>query len=218
MTGRVLVPQHPDLIYHLLPDKWLTPGHGGIAFRGLTYDGDILEEIRGVRPGTYRAHDAKVPFLFDPRDRSRLWHRSIRDDRIHELVWRDAHLLDAPLTDVVVDAARALIKDRGGNGVVSRRNVTREIVTAITQLTTAPSEEEWRGKLMRASMRHDQAILDHAEAQAARELMDAAAESPTLGRFPRLAPSASDTDTPAADQAFAIDFDAPLPNYDNEAI
>jgi hypothetical protein len=106
-----------------------------------------------------------VPFLYDPRDRTRIWHRSIHDDRVHELSWRDAHLLDAPLTDVVVDAARKLIKARGGNGVVSRRNVTREIIAAITELTTAPTDEEWRGKLIRAGMRHDQALIDHAEAR-----------------------------------------------------
>jgi len=218
VTGRVLAPQHPDLIYSLLPAKWLTPGHGGITFRGLTYDGDILDEIRGARPGTYRARDAKVPILFDPRDRSRIWHRSIHDDRIHELIWRDAHLLDAPLTDVIVDAARTLIQNRGGNGVVSRRNVTREIITAITQLTTAPTDEEWRGKLIRASMRHDQAILDHAEAQAARELLDPTAGAPTIGRIPRTASPAADSDTPTPDPApFAIDFDAPFPSYDDEA-
>ena len=40
ITGRLLVPQHPDLIFSLLPEKWLTPGNGGVAFRGLTYDGE----------------------------------------------------------------------------------------------------------------------------------------------------------------------------------
>ena len=120
--------------------------------------------------------------------------------------------------DVIVDAARTLIQNRGGNGVVSRRNVTREIITAITQLTTAPTDEEWRGKLIRASMRHDQAILDHAEAQAARELLDPTAGAPTIGRIPRTASPAADFDTPAPDPApFAIDFDAPFPSYDDEA-
>lgn len=214
-AGRLLVPQHPDLIFSMLPEKWLTPGNGGIAFRGLTYDGDILEEIRGVRPGTYRAKDAKVPFLYDPRDRSRMWHRSIHNDRVHELVWRDAHLVDAPLTDVVVDAARALITDRGGNGVVSRRNVAREIIAAITQLTTGPTDEEWRGKLIRARMRHDQAIIDYAEAEAARELVEAqvAAGSPRTGRIPAQ-PDPGNAQVP--DEGLRIDFDAALPDYDQQ--
>lgn len=216
ITGRLLAPQHPDLIFSLLPEKWLTPGNGGIAFRGLTYDGDILDEVRGVRPGTYRAQDAKVPFLFDPRDRTRIWHRSRRDDRIYELEWRDAHLTDAPLTDVVVQAARQLIRARGGNGVVSRRNVAREIVAAITELTTAPTEEEWRGKLIRASMRHEQALVDHAEAAAARELLDGRPVAiPNLTIVPS---SPENEDDASGDPRMAFDFDAPFPDYDDEAL
>lgn len=213
ITGRLLVPQHPDLTFSLLPEKWLTPGNGGVAFRGLTYDGDILDEIREVRPGTYRAKDSKVPFLYDPRDRGRLWHRSTHDDRIYELGWRDAHLLDAPLTEVVIKAARDLIADRGGNNVVSRRNVTREIVTAITQLTTAPTDEEWRGKLIRSRMRHDQASIDYAEADAARQLLEGQAAA-GLPRIPRANATAA-AGEPQDD--LVIDFDAPLPDYDIEA-
>lgn len=216
ITGRVLVPQHPDLIFSLLPEKWLTPGNGGVEFRGLTYDGDILDGIRGVRPGTYRAKDAKVPFLFDPRDRSRLWHRSRLDDRIYELEWRDAHLLDAPLTDVVVDAARRLIRDRGGNGVVSRRNVAREIIAAITELTTAPTDEEWRSKLIRAAVRHDQALIDHGEARAARELVDT--QPATRLKLATGPESTGDSAVAGTDSTTAIDFDAPFPDYDKEAL
>jgi len=215
ITGRILVPQHPDLIFSLLPEKWLTPGNGGVAFRGLTYDGDILKEVQGVRPGTYRAQDGKVPFLYDPRDRTRIWHRSRVDDRIHELQWRDAHLLDAPLTDVVVEEARKLIKHRGGNGVVSRRNVTREIVAAITELTTAPTDEEWRGKLIRAGMRHEQALIDHAEACAAAELVDSqSAGRPQLTAVPSLEDSADPDNLPSP----VFDFDAPFHDYDAGAV
>ncbi len=217
ITGRLLVPQHPDLIFSLLPEKWLTPGNGGIEFRGLTYDGDILDEVRRVRPGTYRAADAKVPFLYDPRDRSRLWHRSRLDDRVHELLWRDAHLLDAPLTDVVVDAARKLIKARGGNGVVSRRNVAREIVAAITELTTAPTDDSWRTKVIRASVRHDQALMDYAEAQAARDLVDGQPVPIGTGHLGSNSDT-SDADADALGIPPALDFDSPFPDYEAEAI
>jgi len=202
-TGRVLVPQHPDLIFQVLPEKWLTPGNGGVTFRGLTYDADILDEIRAAGPGTYRTRDGKVPFLYDPRDRTRIWHRSTRDDRIHELTWRDSHLVDAPLTDVVVDAARALVAERGGNGVVSRRNVAREIVAAITELTTAPTMEEWRAKLIRARMRHDQALLDHAETAQAGDLLEDARRPGTLTAAVLTDPA---DDAPAPE--------APWPDYD----
>ena len=138
------------------------------------------------------------------------------DDRIYELEWRDAHLIDAPLTDVVVEAARKLIKDRGGNGVVSRRNVAREIITAITELTTAPTDEEWRAKLIRAAVRHDQAQIDYAEAEAARNLVD---EQANVVR-----PLRTGTDTTGSDpqpsgdtEPFVFDYDAPFPDYDAEA-
>ncbi len=218
ITGRLLVPQHPDLIFSLLPEKWLTPGNGGVAFRGLTYDGDILDEVRGVRPGTYRAQDAKVPFHYDPRDRSRLWHRSRHDDRIYELQWRDAHLVEAPLTDVVVQRARQLIRDRGGNRVVSRRNVTREIIAAITELSAAPTDEEWRSKLIRAGMRHDQALIDHAEADAARALIDTAADVTPPSLRPGASLAEDDPIADAAETTTQIDFDSAFPDYDSEAI
>jgi hypothetical protein len=217
ITGRLLVPQHPDLIFSLLPEKWLTPGNGGVAFRGLTYDGDILDEIRGLRPGTFRTQDAKVPFHYDPRDRTRLWHRSRHDDRIYELQWRDAHLVEAPLTDVVVQRARQLIKERGGNRVVSRRNVTREIIAAITELSTAPTDEEWRSKLIRAGMRHDQALIDHAEADAARQLVDSAADTPSAPR-PRPALTVAADEVDGIDSPAPIDFDSAFPDYDSEAM
>lgn len=207
VTGRLLVPQHPDLIYSLLPERWLTPGHGGVTFRGLTYDGDVLDEVRGVRTGTYRAKDAKVPFMYDPRDRSRIWHRSVRDQRIHELRWRDAHLADAPLTDVVVEAARQLLAERGGNKVVSRHNVTREIVSAITQLTIAPTDEEWRGKLIRSRMRHDQSLIDHTEAVEAHRLLDEHA-------YTDLARSTRDEPPPTtSDAEVVLAFEEPWPDY-----
>ena len=132
-----------------------------------------------------------------------------------ELEWRDAHLIDAPLTDVVVEAARKLIKDRGGNGVVSRRNVAREIITAITELTTAPTDEEWRAKLIRAAVRHDQAQIDYAEAEAARELVD---EQATVVRpLRQRTAAAGDTDATGDAEPLVIDYDAPFPDYDAEA-
>lgn len=123
ITGRLLVPQHPDLIFSLLPEKWLTPGNGGIAFRGLTYDGDVLDEIHGVRPGTYRARKAKVPFLFDPRDRPNPDMALQPPQRPH----LRARVEGLPPPRCAPDRcrrqkARKLIRARGGNGVVSRRN------------------------------------------------------------------------------------------------
>lgn len=99
---------------------------------------------------------------------------------------------------------------------MSRRNVTREIVSAITELTTAPTDEEWRGKLIRASMRHDRALVDHAEAAAARELVDG---QPVATPNLTVVPSNLETDEANKDGPMrAIDFDAPFPDYDDEAL
>ncbi|WP_446666614.1 hypothetical protein [Flexivirga sp. B27] len=166
-TGRLLVPQHPDLLYQFLPVRWLTPGNGGVTYRHLTYDGPIVDELRGLRPRTFRDKDDKIPFLIDPRDRNRIWHRSRLDDRVHELVWRDSHLVHAPMTDWVVSRAAELMNARGGNAALSRRKTMREIVEAITVLTSPGGAEEWHTQLGRAHIRHEQALIDHAEAAAA---------------------------------------------------
>lgn len=212
-TGRILVPQHPDLIYQFLPIRWLSIGNAGVTYRGLTYDGPVVDELRGLRPGTFRAEDGKIPFFYDPRDRTRLWHRSaITEDRVVELRWRHAGLVDAPLTDVVVQRARQLIKARGGNNVLSRRGTMHEIIDAIGELTTPPSVEEWRTQLGAAALRHQQALLDHSEFAAARELMDGFADhtEPGLAPVVPLRP-AGDRDAPSVPPGF--DWDAPLPDY-----
>lgn len=212
-TGRILVPQHPDLIYQFLPIRWLSVGNAGVTHRGLTYDGPVIDDLRALRPGTFRAKDAKAPFFYDPRDRTRLWHRSaITRDRIVELRWRQAHLVDAPLTDVVVQRARELIKARGGNHVVSRRGTMLEIVDALGELTTPPTAEEWRARLGRATLRHQQALIDHAEAADARALVDGL----TSGTDPALAPVVPlrpATTTEAVQVPPGFDWDAPLPDY-----
>jgi len=212
VTGRILVPQHPDLIFQFLPIRWLTPGNAGIQYRGLTYDGPVMDELRGLAPRTFRSRDDKVPFFYDPHDRTRLWHRSRKDGRIHELRWRQAHLVDAPLTDVVVKRARQLINHRGGNAALSKRRTALEIVDALTELTTPPTPEEWRAQLASARLRHERALIDHAEADAARQVVEGGArpksseEQPDPGQvisFP----------TPQTQDLGDFDWDAPWPDY-----
>lgn len=200
-TGRLLVPQHPDLIYQFLPVHWLTPGNGGVTYRHLTYDGPVVDELRGLRPRTFRDKDDKIPFLVDPRDRTRIWHRSRLDDRVHELGWRDAHLIDAPMTESIVNRAVELINRRGGNAAVSRRKTMREIVDAVTDLTGPTSSEEWHTQLGRAHIRHEQALIDHGEAAAAADAVSDAPVAPVV-------PLRPDTTSPSMDLVEA------WPDYD----
>jgi len=53
VTGRIHVPQHPDLIYQFLPKRWLTIGHAGVEYKNLTYDAEILDDFRDLRRGTF---------------------------------------------------------------------------------------------------------------------------------------------------------------------
>lgn len=207
VTGRILVPQHPDLVYDFLPIRWLTLGNAGVEYRGLTYDGDILDELRGLRPGTFREDKPdRVPFLYDPRDRTRLWHRDRFTDRVHELRWREAHLLDAPLTDAIVDGARRLLAARGGNKTLTKKAVMLELIDAVTELTTTTSTEEWHARLAAAQLRHEQARIDHADALAAHHLVEARASGTPVRALP------TTTAVPAA-----VVWDEPWPDYDGQA-
>ena len=211
-AGRLTVPQHPDLIYQFLPIRWLRPGHAGVEYKNLTYDAEVLEDFRSVRGGRFRDKDNAVPFHYDPRDVTRLWFRHPDTDRIHEIPWRGRHLIHAPLVDVVRDRALARIKERGGNRVLNKTVVMRQIIDEIGELTTAPATDEWRAKLSAARIRFEQAERDHAEvAEAHRVIEEQAAEGlPRIDR-PKATTTPSGTEGP-------FDFDAPLPDYDDEAI
>lgn len=211
-TGRILVPQHPDLIFQFLPIRWLTPGNAGIEYRGLTYDGPVMDELRGLAPRTFRSRDDKVPFFYDPHDRTRLWHRSRKDGRIHELRWRQAHLVNAPLTDTVVQRARQLINHRGGNTALSKRRTALEIVDAVIELTTPPTTEEWRAQLANARLRHERALVDHAEADAARAIVEGTTRPAQSGQQPDPGEVIS-FPTQETQSLSDFDWDAPWPDY-----
>lgn len=211
-TGRILVPQHPDLLYQFLPIIWLSPGHAGVEHKNLTYDAAVLEDFRSVRPGTFRAQDSAVPFHIDPRDVTRLWFRHPDTDRIHEIPWKARHLTHAPLGDVVRDRALERIRERGGNRSINKTRIMRQIIDEIGELTTVPATDEWRTKLAAAQLRWEQSQRDHAEvAEAHRVLEEQAAAGLPRIRRPEPNPTPDGAEDP-------FDFDAPLPDYDGKAI
>lgn len=172
VTGRIHVPQHPDLIYQFLPIRWLTIGHAGVEYKNLTYDAPVLDDFREVRPGTFQADSRKVPFHYDPRDVSRIWFRHPDTGRIHEIGWKARHLHDLPLSDFVRDRAIANIKARGGNRALKADSAWRQIIAELGQLTTAEETAESRAKAYAARLRWEQAQRDHAEAADVAALMD----------------------------------------------
>lgn len=207
VAGNLAVPQRPDLVYQFLPKRWLTIGNAGVEYRGLTYDGDILDELRELRPGTLRAGDARLPFIYDPRERGHLWVRHPFTDRVHTLEWRESHLVHAPLTDVVIEEARRLVRERGGNSTLSKRRVMLEIIDEITQLTATPTMDDWRDKLVAARVRHEKALLDHAEAATATREVEQSRHS-VLRLAPRTGPTA-----PASSPPEPESDDEPWPDY-----
>ncbi|MGO0577703.1 hypothetical protein [Ornithinimicrobium panacihumi] len=206
-TGRLTVPQHPDLIYQFLPIRWLRPGHAGVEYKNLTYDDEVLEDFRSVRTGRFRQKDNAVPFHYDPRDVTRLWFRHPDTDRIHEIGWRGRHLIHAPLVDVVRDRALARIKERGGNRVLNKTTIMRQIIDEIGELTTAPDSEELRTKLSAARIRWEQAQKDHDEVVQAHRLLEQQAASglPHIPKHQR--PDA------LRDDEVVLDFEEPWPDY-----
>lgn len=167
-TGRIDVPQHPDLIYQFLPVVWLTPRHAGVEYRNLTYDAPIFDEIRAMRPGQFRKDSAKVPLHMDPRDVSRLWFRDPDTDRIHEIPWRGRYLLNAPMTNRMRDKALELLRERDGRKL-GRDTATLQIIDALGQLTTPKTPDAWAAEMAATRLRWEQAQRDHAEAAQARQ-------------------------------------------------
>lgn len=166
-TGSIDVPQHSDLIYQFLPVVWLTPNGSGIEYKNLNYDCSAMQDFRRVRPGQFKRDSVQMPFHYDPRDVSRLWFRHPDTDRIHEVPWRGAALLNAPMTDRMRSRAYDLIRQRGGNRALKRGTATMQIIEALGELFTAPTSDTVADKL-----RWNAAQRDH------REAADAAATTP----------------------------------------
>lgn len=206
-TGRIHVPQHPDLLYQFLPLRWLTVRHAGVEYKNLAYDARVLDDFRTVRAGRFRAQDAKVPFHYDPHDVTRLWFRHPHTGRIDEVPWRGAHLIDAPLTGVVRDHVIKRINERGGNKALTSRSGRDDILAELGELTSAESLAEFRAQMSAARLRFDRSRIDHGEAAEAQALVD--------GRHLTVVP-----DEPAPPFLSAegpADFDTPWPDLDAAA-
>ncbi|GAB4001829.1 hypothetical protein GCM10028772_01750 [Nocardioides ultimimeridianus] len=181
VTGRLHVPQHPDLIYQFLPIRWLTIGHAGVEYKNLIYDAEVLKEFRDVRRGTFRAKDRAAPFHYDPRDMTRIWFRHPQTGRVHEIAWKAKHLYDLPLWESMVDRADALIVGRGGNRALKPRAAEHQLIEVFGRLHEVKTPTERRQDYA-SRLRWDQAQRDHDEAAEAAALMDGEGDTSTLTR------------------------------------
>lgn len=169
LTGRIDVPQKPDLIYQFLPVRWGTIDHAGVEFKDLVYDSPILDPYRSKVSGQFRAADHRAPFFVDPQDMSRIWFHDPESERVEPIEWRGAYRTDAPMTEAIVDEVRKRIRRRGGNSVLKRNSATRQILEELTQLTETRAKPELRRQLTAARLRVEQARVDHGEAQQAQD-------------------------------------------------
>jgi len=181
MTGRIDVPQSPTLLYQFLPVRWGTVRHAGVEFGNLTYDAACLDDFRAVRKGQFRTKDRAMPFFHDPHDVSRVWWADPETGLVHEIPWRGAYLLDAPMTDGVLAHVRGRIRCRGGNLVLNAESTQRMILDELTELTSTPSTREWRALISAAARRVESTARDHAEAQDAQA---AAVQGTNVRRLP----------------------------------
>jgi putative transposase len=169
VTGRIDVPQRPELIYQFLPIWWGTIGHAGVEFKDMVYESAVLDPYRSVACGRFRAADRKAPFFVDPQDLSRIWFHDPQSDRVEPIEWRGADRTDAPMAEAIVDVVRKRIRSRGGNNVLRRNAATRQILEELTQLTATPAKPMLRRKLTAARLRVEQSRFDHGEVQQAQQ-------------------------------------------------
>lgn len=190
-TGEIDVPTNPDLLYEFLPIRWGVIGHAGVEFNELVYDAEVLNRFRSVPRGTSQLGGDQAPFFWDPHDVSRVWFRHPETSRVHEVPWRGADMLLAPMTETILQEARGAIRRRGGNRMLTSETGRREILNRINELAPSPRlAKADKRRVSAAHMRVSQSQTDHAEAQEA-----IAAELPDQPvRPPSGKPSNADSD------------------------
>ncbi|WP_068709503.1 Mu transposase C-terminal domain-containing protein [Oerskovia enterophila] len=185
ITGRLHVPQRPDLIYDFLPVRWGTVGQSGVELSGLVYDSPALNGLRAVPAGTFRTEDRAMPFLYDPHDVTRVWFRHPDTDRIVQVPWRKAHLTHAPMTETLAQHLRTAVRQRQGVARLSSTAAEDEIVAELGSLLDSVVPKGWRKRVSAARMRHESSTRDHTEAEAAMTVADVTSDPPMVVGSPR---------------------------------
>ncbi|MBK7721747.1 MAG: hypothetical protein IPI32_05835 [Austwickia sp.] len=80
-----------------------------------------------------------------------------------------------------------------------------ELIDELTQLTAASDMDEWRAKLTAARLRHEKALVDHAEAAAATRALEESRHGVLRFPSPRLSNAHPDHHPEAAEPAQETD-------------
>lgn len=163
-TGRIDVPQRRDLIFDFLPVVWATIRHDGVTIDRLVYDSCHLNAFRYAVPGQFRPDDRKAPFHRDPHDVTRVWFRDPDTAQVHEIPARGADMIGAPMTDVIVNAAWARARERGGHKSITKHWAQQLIWAELGEITAHPERFDEPAKLRAARLRQQQSRRDLADA------------------------------------------------------
>lgn len=162
ITGRLDVPQDPNLLYQFLPIKWGVIGSSGVEFRNMTYDAEALDDYRHAYVGQFHERDRAAPFFYDPHDVSCVWFADPDTGVVHRIPWRGESLLEAPMTEAVLERVQKRIRDREGPKALRRKDARKQIREELGDL----AQEDPR-RMGAAFLRVDASQAAHAEAHEA---------------------------------------------------
>ena len=114
-AGFVHMVSTENLYFELLPTVWRTIQSYGIEFRGLRYDGDILNDFRHVTSPYTGVHTGKWPVRFDPRDLSTAYFYDYEGKVWCALAWCHSEGNDRPFNEGVLAYAKTLLVTRSGD-------------------------------------------------------------------------------------------------------
>lgn len=101
-AGFVHMVSTENLYFELLPTVWRTIQSYGVEFRGLRYDGDILNDFRNDMSPHTGINAGKWPIRYDPRDLSVAYFYDHEDQSWHELTWCHSEGSDRPFNESVL--------------------------------------------------------------------------------------------------------------------
>lgn len=114
-AGFVHIIADKNMYYELLPTEWRTVQHYGVEFRGLRYDGDILNDFRNKLSPYSGLYANKWPVRYDPRDLSRAFFFDYETNIWHTLHWIHSEGDHRPFNEATLSFAKALVISRSGN-------------------------------------------------------------------------------------------------------